>query len=255
MKGDAVTNPPGPTVAERVRTVCARSTRAHVVADGRPPAVCRVHHLLPGGSLALTVGNGSHLPASTVAPVVLELLDHGPSTAGESVRALVWIRGGVRPAAPSEVRPLLDAIARINPDPALLDVGHDDRLLVLAVDSIVFADATGTALVDHPGVLAAQPDPFCQVECAWVHHLQRHHPDMVERLRLRLPRGTRRGRIHLVGLDRFGLQVRIEGAEGYWDHRIPFFTPVADDAALCRALRSLMAHPSAHGLRTRSSQP
>lgn len=246
---------PGPTLAERVRTVCARSTRAQVVADGRPPVVCRVHHLLPDGFLALTVGNGSQLPASTVSPVVVELLDHGASAAGESVRALVWISGQMQPAAASEVRPLLDAIARTNPDPALLDVGHDDLLLVLAVDSIVFADATGAAIVDHPTVLAARPDPFCQVERAWVHHLQHHHPDMVERLRLRLPRGTRRGRIHLVGLDRFGLQVRIEGPEGYRYHRIPFFTPVADDAALCRALRSLMAHPSTHGLRTRSSQP
>lgn len=236
---------PGPTVAERVRTVCARATRAHVVADGRPPAVCRIHHLLPDGSLALTVGNGSQLAVGdTVTPVVLELLDHGPSTIVESVRALVWIRGQVRPAAPSEVLPLLDAIARTNPDPALLEVGHDDLLVVLTVESIVFADSTGAALVDHSSVLAARPDPFCQVEWAWVHHLQKHHPDMVERLRLRLPRGTRRGRIYLVGLDRFGLQVRIEGPgpEGHWHHRIPFFTPVTDDVALCRELRSLMAH-------------
>lgn len=255
MRGDTVMKSPGLTVAERVRNVCARATRAHVVADGQAPEICRVHHLLPDGSLALTVGNLSQRPASTVAPVVLELLDHGPNTVVESVRALVWIRGQIRPAAPSEVLPLLDAIARTNPDPALLDVGHDDRLLVLAVDSVVFADATGAAIVDHPSILAARPDPFCRVERAWVHHLQRHHPDMIERLRLRLPRGTRRGRIHLVGLDRFGLQVRIEGPEGHWDHRIPFFTPVADDATLCRALRSLMAHPSTNGLRTRNSRP
>lgn len=247
---------PGPTVAERVRTVCARSTRAHVVADGRPPAVCRVHHLLPDGSLALTVGNGSQLAVGdTVTPVVLELLDHGPSTAGESVRALVWLRGQIRRAAPRDVRPLLDVIAASNPHPALLDVGHDDLLLVLAVESIVFADSTGAAHVDHPTVLAARPDPFCQVEGAWVHHLQNHHPDMVERLRLRLPAGRRRGRIQLVGLDRYGLQVKTEGPEGHWYHRIPFFTPAADDIALCRALRSLMAHPSTQGLRARSSQP
>lgn len=244
---------PGPTLAERVRTVCARSTRVHVVADGRPPVVCRVHHLLPDGSLALTVGNGSQLPASTVSPVFVELLDHGASAAGESVRALVWISGQMQPAAASEVRPLLDAIARTNPNPALLDVGHDDLLLVLAVESIVFADRTGAALVDHSIVLAARPDPFCQVERAWVHHLQHHHPDMVERLRLRLPAGRRRGRIQLVGLDCYGLQVKTEGPDGHWYHRIPFFTPVTDDVALCRALRSLMAHPFNQGLRARSS--
>ncbi len=245
---------PGPTLAERVRTVCARSTRAHVVADGRPPVVCRVHHLLPDGFLALTVGNGSQLPASTVAPVVLELLDHGPSATGESVRALVWLRGQIRYAAPRDVRPLLDAIAASNPHPALLDVGHADLLVVLTVESIVFADSTGAALVDHSVVLAARPDPFCEVECAWVHHLQHHHPDMVERLRLRLPAGRRRGRIQLVGLDCYGLQVKTEGPDGHWYHRIPFFTPVTDDVTLCRALRSLVAHPFNQGLRARSSQ-
>ena len=90
-------------------------------------------------------------------------------------------------------------IAATNPDPGLLDVGCRDALVLLTVQSVVFADGTGAAVVDHADVRDAQPDPFCQVEVAWVHHLQAHHPDMVERLRLRLPRKARCGQVRLVG--------------------------------------------------------
>ena len=122
-----------PTTAERVRTVCARGDTARLVADGAPAVTSPVQHLLPCGHLALTLHDRSALstmPAGT--PVVIELLDRVPGAPDESVRALVWIRGRLRPVAPSQVRAVLDAIAATNPNPALLDVGHRDRNIDIA---------------------------------------------------------------------------------------------------------------------------
>lgn len=242
-----------PTTAERVRTVCARGDTAHLVADGAPAVTSPVQHLLPCGHLALTLHDRSALstmPADT--PVVIELLDRVPGAPDESVRALVWIRGRLRPVAPSQVRAVLDAIAATNPHPALLDVGHRDRLLVCDVESAVFADATGADVVDRSELLAARPDPFCHLESAWVQHLQGRHPELVDRLRLHLPRGMRRGGLRLIGLDRYGLQVRVDGPAGSRDARVPFPRPVADGDGLAKALRSLMGCPFNRGLQKRS---
>jgi len=255
---EVVTSDARPATAERVRTVCARAATAYVVADGAAPVNTLVHHLLPRGDFALTIRDGSALAARpTATAAVLEFLDHAPpghdhddrsGRADRSVRALVWIRGRIRSATPAEVRPILDAVAAANPDPALLEVGRRDRLMMLTVDSAVLADATGAEAVDRSAVARARPDPFCHLESAWVQHLQLRHPDLVERLRLHIPRGMRSGRLRLLGIDRYGLQVRVDGPEGSRDSRVPFFSPVADVASLGRALRSLMGCPLDRGL-------
>ena len=61
-------------------------------------------------------------------------------------------------------------------------------------------------------------------------HLHEHHPDIIERLRLRLRR-IRRGSILLLG-PRMDMAFRC-GTEGpgRWDFRIPFLTPADDDAS------------------------
>lgn len=247
-KGD----PRGPTTAERVRTVLTRATAACLGTGDGSLRKCRVPHLLGSGDVAVSI-RSENLYSSTgfAVPAVLELVDRGPARGPESVRAIVWLRGCARVATPQEVSTLLDVIAASNPDPALLDVGHEDTLILLSAESIVLADGTGASLVDRSQVLIAQPDPFSQVEQAWIEHLERHHRDMLERLRLHLPRGMRRGEIRLVGLDRYGLLVNTETQEGNLDHRIPFLVPVADEAGLCRALKSLMSHPCARGLHPR----
>lgn len=242
----------GPTTAERVRTVFARATAASLATGNGPLRMCRVHHLLPNGEVALSIGNENPIPATgSTDPVVLELLDHSAGASRDSVRAIVWVQGRTRATTSAETRPILNTIAATNPEPALLDVGHTDALVILTAESIVLADHSGAALVDLTRLLAAQPDPFSHVETAWVQHLEQHHRDMVERLRLRLPRGKRRGAIRLIGLDRYGLLVKTESHEDSRDHRIPFLTPATDAASLCRALKSLMTRPCARGLHPR----
>lgn len=254
MESDTATTVTRPTAAERVRTICTQMAAAQFVTNDKPPEPCRAYQLLADGSFALTAPCGSSLATGNgVGPVILELLDHGPDSISESVRALVWIRGSIRTVGSSEVRPLLDAMAARDPNPALLDVGHSDLLLILSVESIIFADNTGAEAVDTSHILAALPDPFCLVERAWVQHLKHYHQDLVERLRLRLHPGKRRGPITLIGLDRYGLLVKTEGPQREQEHRIPFFAPVTDHAGLRRALRALTASPFTKGLRTGSN--
>lgn len=144
-----------PTVAERVRTVCARPSSARVVGERVAAAPCPVAHLGDDGAFVLSVPDPAVGDPIAEAPAVLELLDYPPGAPGESVRALVWVRGRLRPA--TEDRRLLDTVAAADPNPALLDVGHGHRLMLLRVESIVFADATGAETVDRAAVLAPGP--------------------------------------------------------------------------------------------------
>ena len=77
------------------------------------------------------------------------------------------------------------------------------------------------------------------------------HRDVVERLATRLPTSLRRGRVRPLGLDRYGVQLRIEREDGDHDVRLPFTKPVDDVTSLSRAIRTLMGCPFLNGLRAR----
>ncbi len=246
-----------PTTAERVRTACRRAGQALLAADGARPEPTPVHHLLADGSFAVMV------PADGVVAeagarcgaggeqAVLELTDYAPLPLREPVRALVWIRSRLHAVAHTEVRGLLDLIATEDANPALLQVGSDYTLLRLEVESVVVADASGAESVGTGALLAARPDPFCAVEAARLQHLDSDHPDVVARLAAKLPPVLRRGRVRPLGLDRYGVRLRIENPDGDHDVRLPFPTPVHDMTALGRAIRVLMGCPFVNGLRAR----
>jgi hypothetical protein len=180
----------------------------------------------------------------------------------EPVRSLVWIRGRLHRVSPSEVYELLDLIAAEHPRPALLQVQTpesgpvrpgDTRYLLarLAIESVVVTDATGAEAVEAAALLTAQPDPFCEVESCWIRHLDTDHRDVVARLAARLPARLRRGDVRPLGVDRYGMRLRVEGAEGDSDVRLPFRTPVDDVTGLGQAIRVLMGCPFVNGLRAR----
>ncbi len=246
-----------PTTAERVRSACVYAAEAMVVADGVAPATTPVHHLLPGGSFALTVPDDSALAAATVIAAasgvagMLELTDYAPLPLREPVRSLVWIRGRIHTLGEHTVRSLLDLIAAEDPNPALLEVGSGRALLLLDVESVVVADAAGAEAVSVNELLAAQPDPFCEFESAWLRHLDSDHPEVLARLAAKLPAALRRGRVRPLGLDRYGVRLRVEGDDGDHDVRLPFGAPVRDVHGLSRAIRLLMGCPFVNGLRAR----
>jgi Protein of unknown function (DUF2470) len=121
----------------------------------------------------------------------------------------------------------------------------------LEIESVVVTDATGAEAVDSAALLAAQPDPFCAFESCWIRHLDTAHRDVVARLASRLPARLRRGDVRPLGIDRYGMRLRVESAEGDRDVRLPFRAPVDDVVGLGKAIRILLGCPFVNGLRAR----
>jgi hypothetical protein len=256
-----------PSTAERIRSACARGGGAMLAVAGVDPAATPVHHLLDDGSFAITVPADGVLEGMVIsagAPgvqAVLEMTDYAPLPLREPVRSLVWIRGRLHHIPSRDVSGLLDLIAADNPNPALLQVNtcateaaRGDTpyaLMRLEVDTVVVADSTGAESVGLSTLLDAQPDPFCALESCWLQHLESAHREVVDRLANRLPTPLRRGRVRPLGLDRYGVQLRVENEDGDHDVRLPFAKPVDDVTGLSQAIRILMGCPFLNGLRAR----
>ncbi|ULE34884.1 DUF2470 domain-containing protein [Mycobacterium sp. IDR2000157661] len=253
-----------PTTAERIRSACARAGGAMLAVEGCENAESPVHHLLDDGSFAITVPVDSAVAANVLSAdeagvqAVLEMTDYAPLALREPVRSLVWIGGRLRDIPAAEVPALLDLVAAQDPDPALLQVNseHGDgetayELLRLEIESVVVADSTGAESVAVGALLGARPDPFCAMESCWLQHLESAHRDVVERLASRLPMTLRRGRVRPLGLDRYGVRLRVETDDGDHDVRLPFARPVDDVTGLSQAIRVLMGCPFLNGLRAR----
>lgn len=267
-----------PTTAERIRSACARRTGAMLAVEGIDPTPSPVHHLLADGSFAVTVPFEGAAATMVVAAsaagntsngglqAMLELTDYAPLPLREPVRSLVWIQGRLQDVPPGDVPGLLDLIATSDPHPALLQV-HTERsrcaavaapdtryaLMRLEAESVVAADATGAESVAPHVLLGAQPDPFCAMEACWLQHMEAAHQDVIERLARKLPASLRRGRVRPLGLDRYGLRLRVEGEDGDHDVRLPFAGPVTDVVGLNQAIRVLMGCPFLNGLRARGA--
>jgi Domain of unknown function (DUF2470) len=264
-------NCPAPTTAERIRSTCVRANGALLAVDGAEPLTTPLHHLLGDGSFAVTVPVGGATATQLAdcqpggAQAVLELADYAPLPLREPIRSLVWIRGRLQQVPLTTVHGLLDRIAAEHPNPALLQV-HTDRAAAVAdhsaddtrfllarleIESVVVTDATGADAVDVRTLLAARPDPFCVFESCWIRHLDTAHRDVVARLAARLPAGLRRGDVRPLGVDRYGVRLRVESADGDRDVRLPFRQPVEDVTGLSQAIRVLMGCPFVNGLRVR----
>ncbi|BCO33643.1 DUF2470 domain-containing protein [Mycobacterium heckeshornense] len=249
-----------PTTAERIRSTCARAGGALLAIEGAEPISTPLHHLFDDGSIAVAVPAAA--PARDGTQAVVELADYAPLPLREPVRALVWMRGRLQPVPLAEIPPLLDRIAAEHPHPALLQIQtpasqppriDDTRyaLLRLQIESVVVTDASGAESVEVAALLAARPDPFCAMESCWLRHLDSVHRDVVARLASKLPAPLRRGEVRPLGLDRYGVRLRVEAADGDHDVRLPFREPVDDVTGLSQAIRLLMGCPFANGLRAR----
>lgn len=256
-----------PTTAERIRSTCFRAGGALLAVDGAEPVTTPLHHLLSDGSFAVVAAADGEVAeqlagAAAGAQAVLELADYAPLPLREPVRSLVWIRGRLRQVPLPVVGEMLDLIAAEDPNPALLQVvtavsrpavEGDTRytLLRLEIESVVATDTTGAESVGVAALLAAQPDPFCALETCWIRHLDTAHRDVVARLAARLPARLRRGDVRPLGIDRYGVRLRVESADGDSDIRLPFRKPVDDVVGLSQAIRVLMGCPFVNGLRAR----
>jgi Protein of unknown function (DUF2470) len=253
-----------PTTAERIRSACTRAGGALLAVERDDPVATPVHHLLHDGSfaVALPVDRDGEARRVSGSQALLELTDYAPLLLREPVRSLVWVRGRLQQIPPGAVTKILDLIATEYPIPALLQVetprsipsdGEETRytLLRLEIASVVVTDATGAEPVSVEDLLAARPDPFCEIESSLLWHLENAHGDVVARLVSRLPAPLRRGHVRPLGLDRYGVRFRVEGNDGDHDIRLPFHKPVDDMTGLSQAIRVLMGCPFINGLRAR----
>lgn len=240
--------PPVPGPAERARTIAARGPATLLPpppalppsGERRSDRVAPVwHHVHDDGSVTVLLPDEQAEPATTV----VELVDLAPVPLREPVRGLLWITGRLAPVALGEARDLALDLVEERPDPRLLDLGHGLTMLRLAPLSMVVADADGTHPVSTEAFAAATEDPFCHQEAGWLRHLELSHTDVIHTLRRHLPDQLRGGHVRPLGLDRYGLRLRVEAVDGDHDVRLAFERPIATPADLSAQLRRLVGCP------------
>ncbi|MBV9847844.1 MAG: DUF2470 domain-containing protein [Kutzneria sp.] len=246
--------PPTPGSAERARTIAARGGRAAILpssdndTDGAR-IVPLLHHVHSNGTTTFLFGDDHPLVAAAQwAPraemtAMLELADAAPVPLREPVRGLLWIAGWLRVLDGDEARSAALEVAKHRPDPRLLDIGHGVAVLRLTPVSIIVADAEGTSSVQPGEFAAAEPDPFALYEDGWLRHLELSHRDVVDLLRRHVTDELRGGHVRPLGLDRFGLRLRVEAVDCDHDVRIAFDRPVTTLKELAGQLRRLLGCP------------
>ncbi|WP_307849468.1 DUF2470 domain-containing protein [Qaidamihabitans albus] len=246
--------PPVPSPAERAKTIAARGAPAALMPSTEHPASAAqrvtpaLHHVHAGADVSILLPDDDPLAAAGRArrgevAVMLELADHAPVELREPVRGLLWITGWLRALDERAARARAVSIADVRPDPRLLDVGHGFSLLRLSPAALVLADPEGTHSLRPHMFAAASPDPFCAYETDWLRHLERTHADVIDGLARHVPPDLRGGRIRPLGLDRFGLRLRVECAGGDHDVRLAFSRSVDSPPQLAMELRRLVGCP------------
>lgn len=220
---------PRPTDAERARSIVARGGAAILVGTGEPPATPFMHAMVDGSvMLVLAEGEpvlGAIAGAADGFPAMLELTDHAPVMLRDPVRGLLWLVGRLRIPPPSMTGRLACKVGELDPNPALLYIGHGADLVEFVPDLAVLSGSEGTAALPLADIAAARADPFCLCESEWLSHLEDCHPEMLAALARHLPRavrGKRDARIRPLGIDRLGFRLRAETQNGDYDVRLPW---------------------------------
>jgi Protein of unknown function (DUF2470) len=246
--------PPTPSPGERARTVAARGPATLLPpVPSLPPTgapVDRVapllHHVHDDGVVSVLLPDDHELPATLrdgVLTSMVEVVDMAPVPLRESVRGLLWITGQLSALPVDAARSVALSIASVRPDPRLLDLGHGASLLQLTPVSMVIADADGTHPVTPAVFAAASPDPFCHEEAGWLRHLELSHTEVVHTLRRHLPSRLQGGHLRPLGLDRYGLRLRVESIDGDHDVRLAFSRPITTLRELAEELRRMVGCP------------
>ncbi|UOY02483.1 DUF2470 domain-containing protein [Blastococcus sp. PRF04-17] len=235
-----------PAPAERARTVFSRRSAA-VCAAGIPGSRVLAHTVTTAGQTLLVVPTDGVLAAAvSAAPnrdlsALVMVTDRAPVPLQNPVRAQVWLSGWLTPVRRHDRRAALLAFAETLPDERLLDVGRSATLLRLDLAEVVLGENGGGTDVPLQDFLAARPDPLARVEADTVRHLDRDHPGFLAALRSLVPAGLSGPDdvLRPLGVDRYGIRIRVEGRSGHHDLRLPFARPLTCPGQLGAALNSL----------------
>ena len=247
--------PPVPTPAERARTLAGRAQHASVVgqvigAGGGSDlrAAPTLHHVPATGAATLQFPSDHPLVlharerGDALLRVLLELADVAPVTVRRPVRGLLWLSGRLRVLPLRVARRAALRIAAELPDERLLDVGHGEALLRLEPAMVVLSDAEGTEALSPTAMAAAPPDPVAAAGDRWLAHLAAAHAGTLSSLVPRLPPQLRLPghRLAPLGVDRYGLRLRVETERDDHDVRLPFTAPLSCPGQLGGAVRALI---------------
>ncbi|SNR63266.1 Protein of unknown function [Haloechinothrix alba] len=245
--------PPTPEPAERAKSIVVRRGPVTLVAQsaGGPdpaPVAAELHHLHPDGTLSLVFGSDKADQVATEdgsrrGTSVVELVDVAPVGLREPARGLLWITGDVHRLDATEAHNRALRIAERTPHPSLLDVGHGAAVLCVRPVSVVLSDGEGTESVRLQEFGAALPDPFSRWESRWLAHLESGHPEVLCELTRHVPPCVPAGPLRPLGLDRFGLRLRVESPAGDHDIRMAFSRPARNLRDVEREVRRLVGCP------------
>jgi hypothetical protein len=214
---------PSPSLAERARSVLAACSSATVLTAG---AEHEVTDLFPDGTgdVLLRLGSRHPLTQEVLADpdgevtAVAELTQLAAVPARDRVRTRLSLGGWLR------AEPL-------------------DTSLRLRVVEVVVEDADGAWEVGADEYRAARPDCLARLESEHLLHLGSRHPDAVTLLARLVGNGALQGAVRVLplGLDRYGLVLRVERIRGFLDVRLPFASPVRRAEDVGEAMRRLLA--------------
>ncbi|MFF8831878.1 DUF2470 domain-containing protein [Streptomyces sp. NPDC015131] len=241
MSRRADARPSEPSPAERVRSVLSAARSLTVTTDGYSCDLAGAHSLDARGRLTLRLPDYCRLAAAVAcAPrgdlaAMLQFTDVTPTSVRDRVRARVTLSGWL--THEDGARGTEDGLVlRLDPVRATLDTG--DGAYGVGLDELVLAEA----------------DPLAGHEAALLLHLTDDHPDAVAHLtRLVEPRhlhGVRR--VVPVGIDRYGVTLRLEHARAHADVRLPFRAPLRRAADFGDRIQALLAAAHACPRRRRS---
>jgi hypothetical protein len=242
-----------PEPGERARTIAARgpATLLPPLQSVPPVAVERqldrvtplLHHVHDDASVSVLLPDDHPLVGNSPVTTMIELVDLAPVPLREPIRGLLWITGRLSPLPADTARTTAVELAGRRPDPRLLDLGHGATMLSLEPLTLVVADADGTHPVTQEEFTASEPDPFCHQEAGWLRHLELSHTEVLHTMRRHLPDHLHGGHLRPLGLDRFGLRLRVETIEDDHDVRLAFERPIATLSELSAELRRMVGCP------------
>ena len=236
-----------PSPAERARTIaCGVGSAALTLPDGSHVEIVAHAADAEGHPVLLARADGpvvrtlSGWPDSDM-PAALEVTDLAPVPLADRIRGRVWMSGWISEVPEEERDAALRCVAAVRtlPEP-FAGAWHVLRLDIAELDLV---DGWGAADVDVDDYQSARPDPLAVQEPGLMRHLDAAHKRELTALCARIDAlaGARTPRA--LGVDTYGLWVRVTLDGRAVNVRFAFPEPVADAYGLQLAYRSLLHHP------------
>ncbi|MFB8761790.1 DUF2470 domain-containing protein [Nocardiopsis alba] len=236
-----------PSPVERARSVLARPNPATVTtSEASLHLTGPACHTGPDGEITLLIPDRHRLLALLDPEgheVTIEFTDTAPVDLRDRVRSLLWINGNLRRPSARRARDLALEAVEDDPDERLLDLGHGRTMVVLEPHLIMYSDNDGCHLLSPEEFTSLRADPFDRWEGPWLRHLERDHGDLLHAVVRHCPVPLPEGRPRPLGVDRYGLRLRLEGSDGDHDVLIPFHRPARTPHEVAHRVHELAHSP------------